>query len=181
MKKSIKITKIFIPPYSMIAKAYKKYDYADSYLFNFHSADPISVDDITKKMFLDLPEWVIFLLDMRNIIVKYFGLKVGDIKEIINKFRNNKIETGKPFLLFNVLDKNEKEIMMGEDDKHLNFKLSIILEKNGNNYTIIVTTVVVYNNIFGNLYFLPVKPFHKLIVKTMIKNIVRKHYNEKNN
>jgi hypothetical protein len=30
-------------------------------------------------------------------------------------------------------------------------------------------TIVHYNNIWGRLYFLPVKPFHKLIIRTMLR------------
>jgi len=32
-----------------------------------------------------------------------------------------------------------------------------------------VTTLVIYNNWFGRLYFFPVKPFHKLIVQSGLK------------
>jgi hypothetical protein len=35
---------------------------------------------------------------------------------------------------------------------------------------ITVTTTVIYNNWFGRLYFLLVKPFHRLIVQITLKN-----------
>ena len=63
---------------------------------------------------------------------------------------------------------------MGENDKHLNFKVSILLEKlEANNKSITISTIVVFNNWFGKLYFFPVKPFHKLIVPIMLKSILK--------
>jgi len=33
-----------------------------------------------------------------------------------------------------------------------------------------LTTIVKFHNIWGKLYFAPVKPFHKLIIKTLLEN-----------
>jgi len=38
---------------------------------------------------------------------------------------------------------------------------------------LIISTTVKYNNWFGKIYFLPVKPFHKRIVPTMLKGIIK--------
>ena len=70
----------------------------------------------------------------------------------------------------------ENEVILGEDDKHLNFRVSLILNPKGKkteNKDLIVSTTVEFNNWFGRLYFLPVRPFHKLIVPTILKGMIR--------
>jgi len=58
----------------------------------------------------------------------------------------------------------------------LNFRVSLLLSEQKNNKlnkNITVTTIVMYNNWFGRLYFFPVKPFHKLIVQSGLKIILQ--------
>jgi hypothetical protein len=74
-----------------------------------------------------------------------------------------------------VFFKTENEVILGEDYKHLNFRVSLFLEQqinktNENGLTI--STTVQFNNCFVRLYFLPVQPFHKRIVPAMLKGII---------
>ena len=114
---------------------------------------------------------------MRNRIVSIFGLKTPDnVGDIQNKLDNFKCEPGEQLGLFKVFDKRENEIVLGEDDKHLNFRVSLFVEQlhgNEQKKELTITTTVVFNNWFGRLYFLPVRPFHKLIVPTMLKGTIR--------
>ena len=83
-----------------------------------------------------------------------------------------KFEQGERVGLFKVFNRTTNEIILGEDDNHLNFRVSLLLEESENDKstkTITVTTLVIYNNWFGRLYFFPVKPFHKLIVQSGLK------------
>jgi hypothetical protein len=66
----------------------------------------------------------------------------------------------------------------------LNFRVSLFLKQQapGTNYKeLTVSTAVEFNNWFGRLYFLPVPPFHKLIVPAMLKGIVKELENKKQN
>lgn len=50
--------------------------------------------------------------------VSLFGLKTsGDIEDRENQLRNFKYEKGEQLGLFKVFDKNENEVILGEDDK----------------------------------------------------------------
>jgi hypothetical protein len=74
-----------------------------------------------------------------------------------------------------VFHKTDHEIILGEDDKHLDFRVSLYLDENTetNQKQLTISTLVKFNNIFGKLYFMPVLPFHKLIVPTMLKGIIK--------
>ena len=74
---------------------------------------------------------------------------------------------------FRILDKTDNEIIFGKVDKHLNFRSSFLINNNSKDSVkkINLSTVVKFNNMLGRLYFIPVKPFHKLIMRTILIRI----------
>ena len=80
---------------------------------------------------------------------------------------------GERAVVFHIIDRSESEIVMAEDDKHLYFRTSLFVEKINEKSlnNVYLTTLVHFHNFWGRLYFTPVKPFHKLIMKTMLKNL----------
>lgn len=110
------------------------------------------------------------LFTLRNKLVAVFGLKGSDKKsKIIQQAEQSDFAVGERFGLFKVLDKKEKEIILGEDDKHLDFKVSLLYAQPENK--IYISTGVQYHNFFGRLYFFFVKPFHRLVVKSMLNSM----------
>ena len=75
--------------------------------------------------------------------------------------------------IFHVLARNGDEILLGEDDRHLDFRLSVLVRRQAGVAWAVVTTVVRYNGLLGRAYFLPVRPFHKRIVPAMLRNMQR--------
>ncbi|MEJ7644651.1 MAG: DUF2867 domain-containing protein [Chryseolinea sp.] len=162
----------------MLNTNHKKYDYVDS--FQGILRDPkneFTSIDIGKAFFSSGPRWLGKLFSFRNKLVSLFGLKTsGDIRDREKQLERFKFEPGERLGLFKVFARTENEVILGEDDKHLNFRVSLFLEKQQsqpNMKRLIISTTVEFNNWFGRLYFLPVQPFHKLIVPTMLKGIIR--------
>lgn len=149
MKKVIKLDAI--PEKSVILNGFKKVDYSDTYSIQKKTDKPI--EEISKEL-MRLPGWAAVLLRLRNSIVKVFGLKTDK-------------QEGDHDTFFTLIEKNEDEIVMGEPDKHLDFKASIM--RNKSEQTIFLTTVVHYNNVWGKIYFFLIKPFHKMIMKALLK------------
>ena len=115
------------------------------------------------------------LLTIRNKIVGLFGLKTfGNQFETQRQLENFRFELGERFKLFKVFTKTEDELVFGEDDKHLNFRISLLLDHNQTEKTLAITTAVKFNNSFGRLYFLIVKPFHKFIVPQILNRVKKK-------
>lgn len=162
MKKVFKLDKI--PEKSLILNGFRKIDYSDTYKIQITSND-YSVDKITTNIF-KTPKWVDNLMKLRGIIVKVFGLKTSDKNDIIIE---PYYSIGSKAVYFTVLDRNENEIVMAENDKHLNFRTSVMVEKDTASSTVYLSTIVQFNNFFGRLYFLPVKPFHRIIIKSLLK------------
>ena len=154
------------------------YDYVDSFQgIYLDSENEITSKDIGKAFFTSAPNWTAQLFELRNKIVSVFGLKTPEKiktkKELLDNF---KCEPNEKLGLFMVFNKTKDEVILGEDDKHLNFRISLLkedsTEKEGAKKLTISTTVK-FNNWFGKLYFFPVKPFHKIIVPKMLKGIIK--------
>lgn len=172
------ITKTEIPKNSLLKTNNMTYDYTDSFQGHFDDKfQNIGITEVGKSFFSSGPKWVEKLFGFRNKLVRLFGLKTsGKVTDRQKKLDNFKGEKGEQIGLFKVFDKTDNEIILGEDDKHLNFRVSLFIKKQNETKTdkkLIISTTVKFNNWFGRLYFLPVRPFHKLIVPTMLKGILK--------
>ncbi len=171
----MKITKVNFPSNSLLNNTV--YEYVDSYQGNYIDAqNQISSTDIGKAFFTSAPNWTAKLFELRNKIVSLFGLKTdGKVKNRKELLDNFNCEPSERLGLFKVYHKTENEVILGEDDKHLNFRISLLKEKDLNTVDtmkLTISTTVKFNNWFGKLYFLPVKPFHQIIVPRMLKGII---------
>jgi len=122
-----------------------------------------SLKTVSKLVFGTMPKWVEFLMKLRNNIVKVFGLKTEKPEDFHSEFK-----VGGYVGFFQIFSIQHNEIILGADDKHLNFRVSLY-NSNENQFNIKVTTLVEYNNRFGEIYMFIVRPFHHLIVKRMVK------------
>lgn len=161
---------------SLLFKNNNNYNYTDSYngYFNSNIAD---INHITTLFLNSGPAWADKLMVLRDKIVGLFNLKTA--KQLMADQKNNNItdyKIGCAAGIFNVYDKSKSEIILGQDDKHLCFRVSILINTqklNINQHQLLITTVVNFNNFFGRLYFMPVKPFHKFIVKQTLINMLK--------
>ncbi len=72
-------------------------------------------------------EWTAVLFYLSNKLVSIFGLKVPDKKSNRQEsFNNFKSEPSERLGLFRVYDKTQDEVILGEDDQHLNFRISLL-------------------------------------------------------
>lgn len=103
------------------------------------------------------------LMKIRDRITALFGLVTA--KEEVPEQDHYPI--GSKINLFTVLIRNESEIVMGHDDKHLNFRTSILVDRE--EQKVYLTTIVQFHNWGDRLYFMPVKPVHKILIKSQFE------------
>lgn len=113
------------------------------------------------------PKWAQGLIWLRNLIVGPFGLKTGNDGVPSIKDPDN-LQVGDTILVFRVESISQNEIILGEDDKHLDFRISVYVGTDG----YYLTTWVHRNNLFGKIYLATIMPFHKLIVMDAIRRLV---------
>ncbi len=167
---SMKLQETTIPENSVLYANRAHYHYSDSYEVRIKDVNNLLTLIGAANTFIKPgPKWINSLLKLRDLLVAMVGLKTtkdGETKA------NCQFEPNERAGLFSVFSKTEHELILGEDDKHLNFRVSLYLETMPNDTCtkqITVTTIVIYNNWFGRFYFFFVKPFHQLIVQTSLK------------
>ena len=126
-------------------------DFEDAFAVDVDPALPNDPQWWIDLVFANPPKPVVAMMWLRNLVMKPFGVK-----------------RSKEDAVFAPLDANEHEIVLGTNDKHLNFRASVIVEQRDGDQTVTMTTVVKFNNKYGRLYFVPVKPMHKYVVLPML-------------
>jgi hypothetical protein len=172
----MKIIKTSLPNGSILKSEEKSFGYLDSFQRDFFDrGNFVSISEIGRLFFSSVPDWVEYLFKIRNKIVSLWGLKTSNsLKDRQNRLDNFKFEPKEQFGLFKVFSKTNNEVILGEDDKHLNFRVSLFIDKQTNDSDtkrLTISTSVCFKNCIGKLYFFVVKPFHKIIVLPCSKEL----------
>ncbi|MEO9684718.1 MAG: DUF2867 domain-containing protein [Tateyamaria sp.] len=109
-----------------------------------------------------MPRWARALLALRNMLVVPFGLKPDGLKDVK--------DPSDMVAIFPVLHQNKDSIVLGMDDKHLDFRLLLERSKRDQTHTLRLTTLVTRHNVFGRAYIAVVTPFHKMIVRSTLND-----------
>ena len=108
---------------------------------------------------------------VRDRIVAAFGVKTsGQIEAQARAAGTERIG------FFPVQSRSERELILGEDDRHLNFRVSVLLRTriDARGDDLIVTTVVNCHNALGRTYLVLISPFHRLIVQSNLRRAAQK-------
>lgn len=140
----------------VLIKKYLPVDFSDCYTEILTSRTSMTVNDLYSLMFQQFPKGVLWMLKLRDFIVKPFGLKTGISFD-------DKIK-----------EQNRNEIILGAEDKHLTFHISLFCSdiKSGKQ-TVSVSTIVKYNNISGRIYFSAIWIFHKILVSYVFRRAIK--------
>ena len=65
------------------------------------------------------------------------------------------------------------EIVLGEDDRHLDFRLSLLRRTSPAGTQLIATTVVRSHNALGRTYLTVIRPFHHLVIRASLARFAR--------
>ncbi len=170
MKKEYVVSKSELPLSSSLKISASTFDYIDSFKTDIPNCSKFSATEIatlfiksTKKN----PKWITYLMFIRNFLVELLGLKKTTSSQVEKPF--SEIKIGEKLGIFELYSKSENEIILGKNDRHLNFRLSILSDEQTEKVnTINISTLVKFNNSFGKFYFAFIKPFHRLIAKAML-------------
>ncbi len=160
-----RLKEVPVPADSLAARVFRHPDYADGYLMRLPDAAPHDVESITRAFCSVQVWWVYALLWLRNRIVSVIRLKA----EGEGPRRPMTLEPGTQAGIFRVFERNANEILMGENDRHLDYRVSVIVQSRPNAHYVMVATVVHHHNWLGRLYFIPVRPLHRLTVRGMMR------------
>ncbi|NJO43699.1 MAG: DUF2867 domain-containing protein [Cyanobacteria bacterium CRU_2_1] len=164
----IVVQEINVPSTSLAVCSLPHIDFADAFKCQLPEHQPQDIDSVTRAIFLTMPQWITGLLELRNNIVLPLGLKTSI--DAVPSNSQDKLKPGTAVGVFEVLARGlDEEIMLGEDDKHLDYRVSVRLEREEEKSWVVVSTMVKFNNWLGRAYFIPVRPVHKIVVPAMMR------------
>ncbi|BFM48947.1 DUF2867 domain-containing protein [Marinomonas sp. THO17] len=118
------------------------------------------------------PSWIDRFMMIRNRLATLFGLKnVGLFSDIIVAKQACDYLTGDRVGIFYVFFNNEKEVILEDKDKHLDIKLSLFLQPEGDLLKLYVTTVVHVKNRLGKVCMFLAAPVHKKILPASLAQL----------
>lgn len=155
-----------VPPRSGITHLYKPMDLADAFAIRLPAGTSCNPDLLARFILSHQPSWIGWLLTVRDTIVACFGLKTArHLASLANRVG-----------AFKVYSTDQTEIVLGEDDKHLDFRISILCseeaEPEGSRQRVF-STVVRCHNRFGRAYIFVIAPFHRLVVRASLLRAAR--------
>jgi hypothetical protein len=162
---------VALPAESTVAPLYKGADLADAFAVTLGKAHGGDIRALAQSILGDPAPWVRMLLALRDAAVAGFGVRTsGEMRRAAAKDRGGHID------FFRVHRQSERELVVGEDDRHLDFRASILIRPgvDGGRDELVVTTVVHCHNRLGRTYLALIAPFHRLIVKTSLGRAARK-------
>ena len=134
-------------------------DVADSFTVALPPGACTDVEVWRRGVFASPPAIVRRLLRLRDLLVRPLGLR--------------RASGADPLEGFPVLGRREHEVLMGLDDRHLDFRVSLrLLRSGGAAASLQLTTTVTFHGPLGRLYFALIRPFHRRIVPAMLRSAV---------
>jgi hypothetical protein len=132
------------------------------------SSDP---ELLARFLFSQQPAWVGRLMRVRDAIVARFCLKTGtQLATLANAPKARRVG------IFKIYSTSVDEIILGEDDKHLDFRVSVMCSSAtapDASRQLTVSTVVHCHNLLGRTYILIIAPIHRLVVGASLRRAAR--------
>ncbi|MBC7499532.1 MAG: DUF2867 domain-containing protein [Herminiimonas sp.] len=158
------VVSVAIPPRSGIAHIYKSLNLSDAFSICLPPGACGNPEVLARFILSHQPAWISWLMKIRDMMVLGFGLKTATQLATLAADGNTD-RMG----IFKIYSRNEMEIIVGEDDKHLNFRISILCLTGTtpkSNRRVVVSTVVHCHNRLGRAYIFVIAPFHRMVVRS---------------
>jgi len=145
-------------------------DHTDAFKIGLNRTD-LKIQDIHAAIFGHLPAAFRALLYMRTIAVAPLGIGGPRIGELIAPVKaEDSYRVGDKIGRWKIYALSENQIITGGDDKHLDFRVSVLRVDDGHAAEIVVTTAVQTHNKFGRVYLATILPFHRIGVAQLLTN-----------
>ncbi|MFM0075564.1 DUF2867 domain-containing protein [Paraburkholderia sediminicola] len=166
------VLSVAVPAESGVARIYDAPDLADAYAVRLPDDTIDDPELLARFMFAHQAGWIAKLLGLRDALVARFGLKTSKQLRMANPpGSRDRVD------IFRIYTRSAHEIILGENDSHLDFRLSVLQQtrdtREGSARYLILSTVVHCHNGLGRFYILAIAPFHRLVVRSTLRRAAR--------
>ena len=149
-----------LSPDSLARRALPRIDYLDAYAIDVDPADDLEA--VCTRVFGRPPPLFRLLMGLRDAVMGPLGLKTTPA----GPRGSGALTPGQRIGIFRILERTPEELLLGEDDRHLDFRVSLRVPGDG---SATLATLVQFRNAWGRLYFFFVRPFHASIARAMLE------------
>jgi hypothetical protein len=132
-----------VPSTPLLARALSRVDWSDAYALPVPGSSSVDAQEWADLIFDSPPRWIRRLFVVREVLIRLVGL-----------------ERGGPHL-FETVSWRPGEVLLGADQKHLGFRVSVLVEPD----RVVVSSVVQVRNRRGRAYTTLVRRAHPFIVR----------------
>lgn len=167
-----KVREVPVPVASGLLPSLKRIDFAEAYETPLRLPH-IDSGDAYLAIFGFEPAWVRWLMHLRGLIAVLLGLSHPFDARPMAGDEKPRFQPGMRVGPFTVQSVSTDQIIVGDDDKHLNFRISVLKTARDGQCFITVSTGVEIHNRLGRVYMFVVKPFHRFLALYMVRQAVK--------
>jgi hypothetical protein len=166
------VQSVALPSESAVTRLYQAPDLADAYAVRLPDN---AIDDpelLARFVFAHQAGWVAQLMGLRDALVARVGLKTTkQLRAEGSAGPRERVD------IFRIYTRSAHEIILGENDSHLDFRLSVLQQtrhtRDGRSRYLVLSTVVHCHNGLGRFYILAIAPFHRMVVRSALRRAAR--------
>lgn len=160
---------VSVPSDSVLAPLYAGADLADAYAIQLPAGENYDLEVLARAGFERQAWWIRALTRVRDVVMATVGVKSSRAVGAAAVARGLEVVG-----FFPVLSKSAGELVMGENDRHLDFRLAIMLRAGAaGDRELVAVTVVHCHNWLGRTYLTAIAPFHRLIAPASLEQSAR--------
>jgi hypothetical protein len=154
----------------VLTPLYAGADLADAYAIRLPAGASDDPEGLARVAFGRQAGWIRALTWVRDRVMATVGVKSSSTVGAAAATRGLQV-----IGFFPVLSKSAREIVMGEDDRHLDFRAAVLVRPDSaGGRELVVMTVVHCHNWLGRTYLAVIAPFHRVIVRATLERTVRR-------
>lgn len=119
------------------------------------------------------PLWMKLIFQIRNAAASALGLESSSWRDLFAVTRSGQYHQNDKILGWHVYQTDPGELIVGRDNKHLDFRVSLLCQDDDNQRHLIVSTLVAPRNRFGQRYLAAILPFHRQGFAFLIRRAMR--------
>lgn len=161
------------PEHSLIQESLPRVDFADAIEASFRSRKNVQPARLLPLFFAAIPTPARWLLGVREVLARLVGLKTAQSRrQVEREMRHFRGRVGERIALFEVLAASPNELLTGVNDRHLDFRLSFLIQPTSpGTYRLWLLTMVQAHNKLGRGYMAMVKPFHSWLMGRVVRKM----------
>jgi len=165
----VKARAVPVPSDSVLAPLYAGANLLDAFAIRLPAGASDDLEVLARVAFERQAAWIGALTRVRDTVMATVGVKSSRAIGAAAASRGLQVIGYLP-----LLSKSAGELVMGGDDRHLDFRVAVLLRTGApDGRELVVVTVVHCHNRLGRTYLAVIAPFHRTILRANLERVVR--------